>query len=149
MKGAVVFQSKFGNSRQIAERIAGGLEETGHQVDLMRVGSFKELPPDLDFIVVGGPTRIGRAYGPIKRLARKLPDRWAGKPYATFSTGASVYTDKPSRQAAEILGGMLDARGMKKLLPPFLAGVSDMSGPLAEGELDRASEFGRNLGKAL
>lgn len=149
MKGAVVFQSKFGNSRQIAEQITGGLREVGHEVELLRVGSFKELPADIEFVVVGGPTRVGRAYGPIKRFARKVTDRLSGKPYATFSTGASVYGGKPSRQAAEVLDAILEAGGMKRLSEPLLAGVSDMSGPLSEGELDRAAEYGRALGRAL
>ncbi len=149
VKGAVVFQSKFGNSRQIAEHVAKGLEEAGQQVELLRVRSFKQLEPDLDFLVVGGPTRAGRAYGPIKRFAKKLPDEWAGKPFATFSTGASVYSEKPSRQAAEVLVDILEDKGMKRLSEPLLAGVSDMSGPLTEGELDRAAEFGRELGRIL
>ena len=149
MKGVVVFQSKWGNSRQIAQSIADGLTESGHHVEVKRVGS-EELETGVDFIVVGGPTRIGRAYGPIMRLAkRKLQEGWAGKPFATFSTGASVYSEKPSPQAAEKLGELMKAVGLEEIAPPFKAGVKDMHGPLVEGELERAVEYGRELGAKL
>jgi menaquinone-dependent protoporphyrinogen IX oxidase len=150
MKGVVVYQSKWGNSRQVAEAIARGLEEVGHEVTAEPVGSLKELSQAHDFIVVGGPTRMGRAYGPIKRFAkRKVTGEWAGKPFATFSTGASILGEKPSPQAAERLRETLESNGLKPIAEPFKAGVEDMHGPLAEGELDRALEFGREIGAKL
>lgn len=150
MNGVVVYQSKWGNCRQVAEAIARGLEEAGHQVALEQVGSFEEPSPELDFVVVGGPTRIGKAYGPVKRFVKRgVTGDWAGKPFATFSTGASVGGEKPSAQASERLAEMLENAGLKPLAEPFKASVEDMHGPLAEGELDRAMEFGRDVGAKL
>jgi flavodoxin len=150
MQGIVVYQSKFGNSRKVAEAIGEGLQLAGHQVTVEKAGSFKELDPELDFIVLGGPTRAARAYGPIKRLAKKLPGQaWSGKPFATFSTGASMYGKKPSVQASERLAEILRGKGLEPLAEPFKAGVEDMSGPLADGELDRALRFGEEAGAKL
>lgn len=149
VKGVVVFQSKWGNSRQIAQSIASGLAESGHDVEVKRVGSEK-LDTGVDFIVIGGPTRIGRAYGPIMRLAkRKLREGWTGKPFATFSTGASVYSEKPNPQASEKLDELMKAGGLEEIAPPFKAGVKDMHGPLVEGELERAVGYGKELGAKL
>lgn len=150
MKGIVVYQSKWGNSRQIAEAIAKGLADTGHEAEVKTVASTGTPDPGLDFIVVGGPTRAARAYGPIKRFAkRELEEGWAGKRFATFGTGASVYAGKPSVQASEKLSEILEANGLVPIAPPFKAGVEGMHGPLAEGEIERAEQFGKELGTKL
>jgi len=150
MKGTVIYQSKFGDCRQIAEAIGKGLADAGHEVEVIPVKSAGSPDPKLDFIVIGGPTRAARAYGPIKRLAKQwFKEGWAGKPFATFSTGASVNTEKPSTQASERLQELLKANGLVPASPPFTAAVQAMHGPLAEGEPERAEEFGRQLGAGL
>jgi flavodoxin len=149
VKGAVVFQSKWGNTRQIAEAIAKALEESGQEVNLTRIGDWDQ-DQSIDFLVLGSPTRIGKAYGPVKRLAaKKMKEGWAGKRFATFSTGAQVYGEKESRQASEYLDELLKEKGMIELAPPFKAGVKDMHGPLVEGELERAEEYGKELAEKL
>jgi menaquinone-dependent protoporphyrinogen IX oxidase len=149
MKGLVVYQSKWGDCRQIGEAVSRGLAQSGHDAEVLPVASVAGPDPQLDFIVVGGPTRAARAYGPIKRLAKKLKEGWVGKPFAAFSTGASVYAAKPSPQASEKLHELLQANGLRPLAPPFKAGVEGMHGPLKEGEVERAEEFGRELGARL
>lgn len=150
MKGLLIYQSKWGDSRQVGEAIAKGLTDAGHEVTVLRVQDAGTPDPGVDFVVLGGPTRAARAYGPIKRLAGgKLKQGWAGKPFATFSTGASVYGKKPSAQASEKLYELLQANGLEPLAPPFKAGVDDMHGPLHEGELERAEQFGKELAAKL
>jgi len=149
MKGIVVYQSKWGNCRQIAEAISRGLVEAGQDVDVVPVASAGSPDPQLDFVVVGGPTRVGRAYGPIKRLASKTKEGWTGKRFATFSTGATLYAKKPNTQASERIYELLQTNGLVPLAPPFKAGVTNMHGPLKEGEIERAEEFGRELGAKL
>lgn len=150
MKGIVVYQSKWGDCKRIAEAITRGLVETGHEVVLSPVKDVDGPDPAYNFIVVGGPTRAARAYGPIKGFARrKVKKGWAGKPFATFSTGASVHQEKENTQASERLRVILEKNGLKAAAEPFKAGVQDLKGPLAEGEVERAEEFGRKLGASL
>jgi len=150
MQGIVVYQSKWGNCRQIAEAISRGLVEAGQDVEVIPVASAGSPDPQLDFIVVGGPTRAARVYGPIKRLAKgKIKEGWAGKRFATFSTGATLYAKKPNTQASERIYELLQTNGLVPLAPPFKAGVTNMHGPLKEGEIERAEEFGRELGAKL
>lgn len=147
MKGMVVYQSKWGNSRQIAEAIGGGLVEAGHDTDVVAVESAGGPDPTLDFFVVGGPTRGARAYGPIKKFAKRMSgESWKGKRFATFSTGGTIATNKPNTQASERIYEILEANGLEPLEAPFKAGVQGMHGPLMDGELERAAEFGRQLG---
>jgi flavodoxin len=149
VKGAVVFQSKWGNTRQVAEAIAKVLEESGHEINLTRIGDWDQ-DQSVDFLVLGSPTRMGKAYGPMKRLAlKKMKEGWSGKRFATFSTGASMYGEKLSQQASEYMDELLKENGLVELAPPFLAGVKDMHGPLVEGELERAEEYGKELAAKL
>ena len=56
MKALVVYESMFGNTKQVAQAIARGLEKSA-EVELVEVS---EAPPnpdvDVDLIVAGGPT---------------------------------------------------------------------------------------------
>ncbi len=152
MRGAVIYHSRWGNCRRVAEMIAEGLRSAGHQVELLEVGTPGELDPSIDFLVVGSPTRIGKMTGPIKRfIRRKIKEEWRGKPFAAFGTGIKV---SPKREEQDIKGAerihdTLSSLGLKPVAPPFKALVAGMRGPLMEGEPERAREFGKNIGKAL
>jgi hypothetical protein len=61
MRVAVVFESLFGNTHDVAEAIARGVTEAepGAQVDLLRVGeATPERAAGADLLIVGGPTHI-------------------------------------------------------------------------------------------
>ena len=147
MKGMVVYHSRWGNSRQIAEAIANGLGEEGHDVTVLSVSDAKP-DPSMDFVVIGGSTRMARASGKIKRFAAGVAKCCPGRPFATFSTGASI-SRNPNPQASERLYEVLSENGMVPLAQPFIAGVKNMKGPLSEGELQRAEAFGQDLGAKL
>ena len=147
MKGVVVYHSRFGNSRQIAEAIANGLSEEGHEVTVVPVADAKP-EESMDFAVVGGSTRAARASGKTKRFAVGFAKCCPGRPFATFSTGASV-ARKPNTQASERLYETLSENGAVPLVAPFIAGVTNMKGPLIEGEVERAYAFGQELGVKL
>jgi flavodoxin len=150
MKGIVVYHSRRGNSAKIAEAIGRGLSESGHELRVMAVQDAGAPDVTLDFVVIGGSTRMGRASGRIMRHAKSVVKAGlAGKPFATFSTGASVYAAKPNTQASERLYELLRKNGLVPLAPPFKAGVEDMMGSLVEGEETRAEEFGRELAGKL
>jgi hypothetical protein len=55
---------------------------------------------------------------------------------------------KSNPQAGDEIHEMLAKRGMRPLAPPFKAAVVTTKGPLAEGEVDRALQFGRDLGRS-
>jgi hypothetical protein len=63
MDVAIVYESLFGNTREIAEAIAAGVREAdlGARVQLLRVA---DATPgkigDADFLIVGGPTHMTR-----------------------------------------------------------------------------------------
>jgi len=60
MKGIVVYDTSYGNTKKIAETIAETLKESGIEVDLFDVKDVKKLSAkDCNFLVLGSPTRFG------------------------------------------------------------------------------------------
>ena len=55
MRAVVVYESMYGNTRQIAEAVSAGLQTAGAEVALHRVADRPALD-DVDLLVVGGPT---------------------------------------------------------------------------------------------
>jgi menaquinone-dependent protoporphyrinogen IX oxidase len=150
MKGIVAYYSRWGNCRQIAESIAKGLEAVGHEVTLADAGSLRALGAEPDFVVAGSPTRAGKMAGKMKKFIKQaIPDSWAGKPFAAFGTGLRSAIEKSEPNAADGIHLALAAKGLKPVAPDFKAGVAGMKGPLVDGELERALEFGKEVATAL
>jgi hypothetical protein len=161
MRSLVVYESWFGNTRRIAEEIAAALAHEG-EVDLVTVD--EALPPleDVDLLVVGAPTHV---HGLSSKRSREgaltqgahgepgigvrgwidaLPDGAGGPRAAAFDTRA----DKPAwlvGSAARGIARRLCDHGYRLAIEPQSFFVKGTPGPLEEGELERASEWGRTL----
>jgi hypothetical protein len=169
MKIVVVYESMFGNTKTIGERIAEGLREAGEVI----VGTVDEVSPDevrdAALIVAGGPTHAhGMArpnahqsvakmdphhkYGPV------LPGRenlhgWLERVPAGRAMAAAFDTrfDKPrwlTGSAAKKIARRLRDRGYS-ILGAESFFVRTTGGPLADGELERAVAWGRALAAQL
>lgn len=150
MKGAVIYFSKWGNCRRISEEIAEGLRLEGLDVIVSSVDDLTGLDRKLDFLVIGSPTRIGKMTMPVRRfIKREITDAWDGKPFAAFGTGLQQDVLKQEPQGADDVRQALLAKGLEPLMPAFKASVTGMRGPLAEGEEERAREFGRELARTV
>lgn len=150
MKGAVYYHSKWGNCKEVAEAIAKGLSESGHDIELAAIAADTRPPADLDFIVVGSPTRVGKTTSTVRRfIKRNIDDGWKDRKFAAFGTGLASAREKSEPQSAEHIYWLLADRGLKPLAEPFKAAVEGMKGPLAQGELLKSVKFGFELGESL
>jgi menaquinone-dependent protoporphyrinogen IX oxidase len=88
MKGIVVYDTSYGNTKKIAETIAETLKESGVEVDLFDVKDVKKsIARDYDFLVLGSPTRFGTMSFAIKGFLGKVKtEEWISKPFAAFDT---------------------------------------------------------------
>jgi menaquinone-dependent protoporphyrinogen IX oxidase len=148
MKGAVIFHSKYGNCEQVARSIHKGLVDSGAEVTITDVKSAGAPGADLDFIVIGSPTRAGRATGAVRRYLETVRGDGERPRFAAFGTGLAKWLekDKPSVISADYIQEELEKKGLKPLAPPLKAKVKGWKGPLVEGELERAYEYGKELG---
>jgi flavodoxin len=155
MKGLVVYHTKFGNCRKIAENIARGLEEAGLEVELLS-SDVRKVSSDFDFIAVGSGTRMGRMTGGISRFIKRevRRDAWSGKVFLAFGTGGRPDGEGErmhewSARGAQRIYEALEARGLKPIADAAKFYVEDIKGPLEEGEEKRALQLGLDTGKLL
>jgi len=155
MKGLVVYHTKYGNGKIIAEAIAKGLEEAGHDITVGEVDK-EGMGADFDFVVLSSPTRAGRMTGAVKRfIGRDLKkDPWKGKPFVAVGTGFKAKRDGTKfdgygARSAEKVYEALEKAGLKPATEPQKFFVEDMKGPLLDGEEERALDFGRSIGQEL
>jgi len=88
MKGIVVYDSSYGNTKKIAETIEETLKESGMEADLFSIKNIKKLnAKDYNFLVLGSPTRFGTMSFGIRFFLGKVKSKeWMNKPFAAFDT---------------------------------------------------------------
>jgi hypothetical protein len=161
----VVYESMFGNTEMIAEKIAEGLRANGWQAAALDVRSTEALPPDIDLLVLGAPTHAFSLSRPQTRAdaVRRGADpargdlglrEWltglgrateSSPAVATFDTRASAVRRLPA-SAGRTLTRLARHRGYRIIDRPQGFLVADTDGPLLSGELERAAAWGRQLG---
>ncbi|MFI6423928.1 flavodoxin family protein [Promicromonospora sp. NPDC050880] len=164
MRALVVYESMFGNTEQVAHAVAEGIEASMH-ADVVEVGAAPDMvPADVTLLVVGGPTHAFSMSWPSTRrdaaaraahiVSRERGIReWLGalpgvrtdaRTEATaFDTRATSHFTGSAARAA---GRRLDRLGYPIIAAPTSYRVTDMTGPLADGELARARAWGKGLG---
>ena len=156
MKGMVVYDTSYGNTKRIAETIAETLKECGIEVDLFHVKDVKKLSAeDYDFLVLGSPTRFGTMSFAIRGFLGKVKsEEWMNRPFIVFDTEnpeniERAQAEKKEWSAAEKISEKLRDKKMNQLLPVLKAVVFGQKGPLKEGEIGRAKDYARELATKL
>jgi flavodoxin I len=145
MKALVVFDSTWGNTEQIAHAVAAGI---GGGAKVVRVGDAEAKRLDaLDLLVLGSPILGGRPspsmHGYITSIAQETARNLQ---VATFDTRLMMRFAKIFGYAAVRMAALLKDKGCSlKSTEGFF--VKGRSGPLADGELARATEWGKRLSK--
>ncbi len=152
MKGIVVYDTSYGNTKKIAETIAETLKESGIEVDLFDVKDVKKLSAkDYNFLVLGSPTKFGTMSFAIRFFLGKVKsEEWMNKPFAAFDTENPENIERARIEnkewsAAEKIAEKLKEKKMNQLLPVLKAAVLGQKGPLKEGEIERTKDYAREL----
>jgi flavorubredoxin len=169
MTALVVYESMYGNTRAVALAVAEGLGDA----QVLSVHEASEHADAAELLVVGGPTHVhGMASHRSRAMAVEAAHKDGGaqlEPDATEEPGLRVWLrDLPRADHAK--AAAFDTRFDKS---PWLTGeasrgiakrlrrhgydivdresflVSESEGPLTEGELDRAREWGAALASTL
>jgi flavorubredoxin len=142
----VVYESKYGNTKLVAETIAEGVREvegTEAVVSELKGVDLNKIP-DYDAILVGSPNHVGGPTWGIKKLIGKLGKLpLEGKLFAAFDT----YLGKSSEQAMKKIEKRISEKvpGSKLVAPGLSIRVKGMKGPISEGELPKCKEFGNEI----
>jgi len=166
VKAVVVYESLYGNTREIAEAVARGLRDHAEVVFVSVAEGEKGELEDADLLVVGGPTHVHGMTSTRSRQGalddarkRDLPtpaleetglrewlehvDTGRGRSGAAFDTRIG----KPkllTGSAAHKIAQRLRQHGWEIVGEESFI-VEDTAGPLREGERDRAVEWARGL----
>jgi hypothetical protein len=161
MRSLVVYESWFGNTQHVAQEIAAGLAAEG-EVTVVSVDDPLPSLLHVDLIVLGAPTHVHGlssrrsrtgaidqrgGEGEVGIGARGWIDRLplcGGPNVAVFDTRAH----KPELLVGSAAHGMahrLKRRGYRLAVEPESFFVHGTPGPLEQGELERAAEWGKAL----
>jgi flavodoxin len=149
MKALIVYDSMFGNTRQIARAIGDTLADR-FAVQVIPVAEASPLPADTDLLVVGGPTQGHGASPGMKALLASV-ERGALQdvPTATFDTRFQMPRWLTGSAAGVIANGLRQA-GCVMVAPPESFFVKrGKEGPLLPGELERAHEWAGTMMAAV
>ena len=156
-KALVVYDSFFGNTERIAQSIGNALVRP-EDVGILRVGDVRpEQLTGLKLLIVGSPTRAFSPSPAIKKFLKSIPKNGLkGVKIAAFDTRI---TDEEIDSAVFFLRFLVNIfgyaakpivdrlvkKGGQLIAPPEGFYVQGTEGPLKEGELERASEWAKQI----
>ena len=146
VKAFVFYDSKYGNTKLAAEKVAEGLRGGGAEVDL---GYIKEVSPqhavDYDMLVLGAPNHMGRPSQAMKNFINQFgPLGLTNKKVAVFGTYAGKERhDRAVTKLEQMVKDKLS--GSTLVLPSLSVRVNGVSGPVVDGELPRCVDWGKAL----
>ncbi len=156
MKGIIVYDTSYGNTKKIAETIAETLRGLGFSLDVLKVNEVKKLSPsDYSFLVLGSPTKFGTMSFAVKSFLGKVKkEEWMGKPFLAFDTENPENIEKSLAEnknwsAAEKIAEKLREKEMNQIVPVHKAKVLDWKGPLVEGEIERTKNIAEEFAVKL
>ncbi len=154
MNAAVIYFSKFGNTRQvaaaIAETISGaspGAAQTSPKVHLVNAVQLSATDlKDADLVIVGCPTHRMNLPEALRPILEGLPRRvLKGKAVAAFDTSYKMSGWLAHFTAAHRLASKLHRLGGKLVVGPQTFHVIERQGPLYDTEIARAREWATHI----
>jgi len=150
MKVFVVYDTKYGNTKLVAEKIVEGIKEVeGIETAISDVEEVElEKVADSDAILIGGPNHMGRPSRTISKFIDKLGKldlkaKWV----AVFDTYLGRDFEKAVKKMEKRIGEKVP--GLKLITSGLSIRVGGMKGPIVEEELPKCKEFGKKIADQL
>ena len=146
----VVYESKYGNTKLVAETIIEGMNEIEKtETVLKEVGDVEpEETRGYDVVLVGSPNHFGGPTRGVKKFIDKLGKLGLeGKVGAVFDTYMGGDFNKAVKKMEKRISEKVP--GLKLIAPGLSIRVQGSKGPIAEGELPKCKEFGNKIAKKL
>lgn len=152
MKTVIIYDSLFGNTAKIAHAVAKSMNPSNTLIAKAKSFDISKLK-NINLLVVGSPTHGGRPSPAAKQLLDTLlPNSLHKISAAAFATGMRrekqraflKFVIKFFGYAAPRIAHALQAKGAD-IIGTENFYVAGKEGPLLEGELERATKWGRQL----
>ena len=150
VKVFVVYDTKCGNTKLVAETIIEGTKEVkGIETAISDVEEVDiEKVADHDAILIGSPNHWGGPVRGIKKLIDKLGKldlkaKWV----AVFDTYIKGDFEKAVKKMEKRINEKVPR--LKLIVPGLSIKVGDMKGPIVDGELPKCRDFGKKIATQL
>jgi flavodoxin len=150
MKRAVVlYDTKYGNTKRVAEAIHQGLEGSGIVSTLAKIEDIHTLElANFDLVVFGCPNHNqAPSLTMLKYIDRVAAADLANKLCAAFDTYTGFNNGIALKKLEAHIRGRLPR--VKILMDGLSVKVGSRAGPVVEEELPRSMAFGTELGRTL
>lgn len=148
----VIYDTKYGNTKLVAEQIAEGLKEV--EGTETAIGYVKEIDiekvAEYDAIVLGAPNHMGRPSRTMKKFIDRLAEiDLKAKNVAVFGTysGRVRSVDRAVKKLEKMVEKKLP--NLNPILPGLSIRVNGIPGPIVEGELPKCKDFGKRIANQL
>jgi hypothetical protein len=162
----IIVESMFGNTREVADRIASGIRVAAPQAQFVfwnASAAPAAIPEDVSLLVVGAPTH---AFGLPRRATREEAVKRGST--AQTSRGVREWLDEVGLATPRLPAACFDTRVDRRFVPgsaawvvarrlrrlgcrlvsdPMTFYVEDTAGPLRPEETDRAVRLGKMIGE--
>jgi len=150
MNALVVYDSKFGNTRRIAETISDALEKKGTEVNVIPAEEATPLAAGMDLLVVGGPTHAHGASAGMKAWLDAVgPGALSGVSVTAFDTRFQMARWLSGSAALAIAKRLRRAGGTLIAEPESFFVTRDAEPALLPGEIERAAAWAQTVCSAV
>ena len=150
VKVFVVYDTKYGNTKLVAEKIVEGIREVeGIETAISDVAEVDlENVADSDAILIGSPNHMGGPARSIRKFIDKLGKldlkaKWV----AVFDTYLGGDFEKAVKKMEKRIGEKVPR--LKPMIPGLSIKVGGMKGPIVDGELPKCKDFGKKIANLL
>ncbi len=153
MKTLIIYDSLHGNTKEIAEAIYNGIAQPDTKILPVEKAITDDLK-DIKLLIVGSPTHGGTAKPTLLDFLKRIQkDSLVGIKIATFDTRFLEEKQKVALRllmktigyAAPKIAKILESKGGELIVKPEGFFVKKAEGPLLNGEIQRAKEWGKSV----
>lgn len=148
MKVLILYDTKYGNTKRVAELIREGINAV--EGNVITIENVKEIDLDreetYDLILIGSPNHMGSYTPNVKKFIKNLPKAsLKGKSFAVFDTYMGKDFEKAVKKMEKQINKVMP--NLNKISPGLSIKVGGMKGPIVDEDLPKCKEFGIKLTK--
>ena len=144
MKALIIYDSVHGNTEKVANAIGQGIHS---EVKVLKVSEADSVDlKTYNLVIIGSPTHGGRPTQALQNYFNNLADNsLEGVEVTAFDTRFKAFWVKIFGFAAGRIADVLKSKGGHLVEAHMGFFVEGREGPLLDGELDRATNWGKTI----